>query len=76
MEKLTDKLFTVKYNEDTGKAHIEIVDQEVCATKCEGKVLHPLLPGRRLRVERGAEEDAGQLRQLHRVRRLLHRVPF
>ena len=37
MEKLTDKLFTVKYNEDSGKPHIEIVDQDVCATKCEGK---------------------------------------
>ncbi|TMD10811.1 MAG: hypothetical protein E6I96_17050 [Chloroflexi bacterium] len=33
MEKLTDKLFTVKYNEDTGKPHIEIVDQNVCFKK-------------------------------------------
>ncbi|MEA2655583.1 MAG: ferredoxin like protein [Chloroflexota bacterium] len=37
MEKLTDKLFTVKYNEDSGKPHIEIIAQDVCATKCEGK---------------------------------------
>jgi ferredoxin like protein len=37
MEKLTDKLFTVKYNEDSGKPHIEIIDQQVCGTKCEGK---------------------------------------
>ena len=37
MEKLTDKLFTDKFNEDTGKPHIEILDQTVCATKCEGK---------------------------------------
>ena len=37
MEKLTDKLFTVKYNEDTGRPHIEIADQTVCDTKCIGK---------------------------------------
>ncbi len=37
MEKLTDKLFTVKYNEDTGKPHIEIVNQNVCLSKCTGK---------------------------------------
>ncbi|HXC78294.1 MAG TPA: 4Fe-4S dicluster domain-containing protein [Candidatus Acidoferrum sp.] len=37
MEKLTDKLFTVKYNEDSGKPHIEIIDQQVCGTKCKGK---------------------------------------
>ena len=37
MEKLTDKLFTVKYNEDTGKPHIEITDQNVCLDKCTGK---------------------------------------
>src|SRR6202521_1527876 len=37
MQKLTDKLFTVKYNEDTGRPHIEITDQDVCATRCEGK---------------------------------------
>ena len=37
MEKIRDKLFTIKYVEDTGHPHIEIVDQDVCATKCKGK---------------------------------------
>ena len=37
MDKLTDKLFTVKYNEDTGKPHIEITDQNVCLSRCTGK---------------------------------------
>jgi ferredoxin like protein len=37
MAKITDKLFTVTYKEDTGRPHIEIVDQTVCATRCEGK---------------------------------------
>src|SRR5436190_14399305 len=41
-----------------------------------GQVLQPLLPGGRLRVERGAAEEPGQLRQLHRVRRVLHRLPL
>jgi ferredoxin-like protein FixX len=36
VEKLTDKLFADKFNEDTGKPHIEVVDQAVCATKCTG----------------------------------------
>jgi len=39
MEKLTDKLFTVKYNEDTGKPHIEIVDQNVCLQEVHRQVL-------------------------------------
>src|SRR5438445_532960 len=37
MQKLTEKLFTVKYKEDTGKPHIEIIDQAVCANDCKGK---------------------------------------
>lgn len=44
MQKLTDKLFTVKFNEDTGKPHIEIVDQTVCATKCTGKYCNHFCP--------------------------------
>jgi ferredoxin-like protein FixX len=44
MEKLTDKLFTVKYNEDTGKPHIEIVDQNVCFKKCTGKYCNHFCP--------------------------------
>src|SRR6266851_7735859 len=40
-----------------------------------GQVLHPLLPGGGVRVEPGAEEDARQFRELHRVRRLLDRLP-
>src|SRR5437867_12255672 len=44
MEKLTDKLFTVKYNEDTGKPHIEIVDQLVCEKKCTGKYCNHFCP--------------------------------
>jgi len=44
MEKLTDKLFTVKYNEDTGKPHIEIVDQNVCLKKCTGKYCNHFCP--------------------------------
>ena len=31
VDKLTDKLFTDKFNEDTGRPHIEVVDQNVCA---------------------------------------------
>ena len=37
MEKLTDKLFTNKYVEDTGHAHIEIANQDTCRDKCSGK---------------------------------------
>ena len=37
MAKITDKLFTVTYKEDTGRPHIEIIDQAVCADQCEGK---------------------------------------
>ena len=44
MEKLTDKLFTVKYNEDTGKPHIEIVDQMVCEKRCTGKYCNHFCP--------------------------------
>ena len=44
MEKLTDKLFTVKYNEDTGKPHIEVVDQNVCLSKCTGKYCNHFCP--------------------------------
>ena len=44
MQKLTDKLFTVKFNEDTGKPHIEVVDQTVCATKCTGKYCNHFCP--------------------------------
>ena len=44
MEKLTDKLFTVKYNEDTGNPHIEIRNQRVCAEECEGKYCNYFCP--------------------------------
>src|SRR2546429_1413949 len=37
-------LFTVKYNEDTGKPHIEIVDQTVCLKKCTGKYCNHFCP--------------------------------
>src|SRR5260221_11383056 len=37
MEKLTEKLFTVKYKQDAGRPHIEIVNQAVCADECKGK---------------------------------------
>ena len=44
MEKLTDKLFTVKYVEDTGNPHIEIRNQRVCAEQCEGKYCNYFCP--------------------------------
>ena len=44
MEKLTDKLFTVKYVEDTGNAHIEIRNQRICADECEGKYCNYFCP--------------------------------
>jgi len=44
MKKLSDKLFTVKYNEDTGNAHIEIVNQRVCADDCAGKYCNYFCP--------------------------------
>jgi len=44
MEKIRDKLFTVKYVEDTGHAHIEVVDQAVCGTKCKGKYCNHFCP--------------------------------
>ena len=37
MEKLTDKLFTNRYVEDTGHPHIQIGDQDVCRDRCSGK---------------------------------------
>ena len=44
MEKLTDKLFTVKFNEDTGHPHIEIKNQDVCRDECEGKYCNHFCP--------------------------------
>jgi ferredoxin like protein len=44
MEKLTVKLFTVKYVEDTGNAHIEVRNQRVCADDCEGKYCNYFCP--------------------------------
>jgi ferredoxin like protein len=44
MEKLTDKLFTVKYVEDTGNPHIEIRNQRICADDCEGKYCNYFCP--------------------------------
>jgi ferredoxin like protein len=44
MEKITDKLFTVKYVEDTGNPHIEIRNQRVCAEQCEGKYCNYFCP--------------------------------
>lgn len=44
MEKLTDKLFTVKYVEDTGNAHIEVRNQRICADDCEGKYCNYFCP--------------------------------
>lgn len=43
MEKLTDKLFTVRYKEDEGHPHIEIADQAVCV-RCEGKYCNFFCP--------------------------------
>src|SRR5207247_9585633 len=40
-----------------------------------GQELQPLLPGRGVRVGRAAAEEPGELRQLHRMRRLLDRLP-
>ncbi|MGH7904311.1 MAG: ferredoxin family protein [Candidatus Dormibacteraceae bacterium] len=44
MEKLTDKLFTVRYKEDEGHPHIEIADQAVCSERCEGKYCNYFCP--------------------------------
>jgi ferredoxin like protein len=44
MEKLTDKLFTNKYVEDTGHPHIEIAHQDVCRDKCAGKYCNYFCP--------------------------------
>jgi ferredoxin like protein len=44
MEKLTDKLFTNKYVEDTGHTHIEIANQDVCRDKCSGKYCNYFCP--------------------------------
>ena len=44
MEKLTDKLFTNKYVEDTGHSHISIQDQTVCADRCTGKYCNYFCP--------------------------------
>jgi ferredoxin like protein len=44
MEKLTDKLFTNRYVEDTGHAHVEIGNQDVCRDKCTGKYCNYFCP--------------------------------
>lgn len=44
MQKLTDKLFTVKYVEDTGHPHIEVRNQRICAEECEGKYCNYFCP--------------------------------
>jgi ferredoxin like protein len=44
MEKLTDKLFTNRYVEDTGHSHIEIAHQETCRDRCSGKYCNYFCP--------------------------------
>jgi ferredoxin like protein len=44
LEKLTDKLFTNRYLEDTGHPHIEIANQDVCRDKCSGKYCNFFCP--------------------------------
>ena len=44
LEKLTDKLFTNRYVEDTGHPHIEIANQDVCRDKCSGKYCNFFCP--------------------------------
>ena len=44
MEKLTDKLFTNRYVEDTGHPHIEIGNQDVCRDRCSGKYCNYFCP--------------------------------
>ncbi|MBJ7613589.1 MAG: 4Fe-4S dicluster domain-containing protein [Candidatus Dormibacteraeota bacterium] len=44
LEKLTDKLFTNRYVEDTGHPHIEIANQDVCRDRCSGKYCNFFCP--------------------------------
>ncbi|MGH7863136.1 MAG: ferredoxin family protein [Candidatus Dormibacteraceae bacterium] len=44
MENLSDKLFTLRYNEDTGHPHIQIADQSVCGERCPGKYCNYFCP--------------------------------
>lgn len=44
MTALADRLFTVTYREDEGRPHIEIADQDVCATRCAGKYCNHFCP--------------------------------
>ena len=44
MEKLEDKLFTVRNKKDEGHPHIEIADQRVCTERCEGKYCNHFCP--------------------------------
>ena len=44
MEKLTDKLFTNRYVEDTGPPHISIANQDVCRDRCSGKYCNYFCP--------------------------------
>ena len=37
MEKLEDKLFTVRNKKDEGNPHIRVPDQSICSEKCTGK---------------------------------------
>jgi ferredoxin like protein len=51
MEKLEDKLFTVRNKKDEGHPHIQILDQSVCADQCDAKYCNHFCPAGVYRYE-------------------------
>jgi ferredoxin like protein len=44
LEKLEDKLFTVRNKKDEGHPHIRVLDHTICGEKCEGKYCNHFCP--------------------------------
>jgi ferredoxin like protein len=57
VEKLTDKLFTVKYNEDSGHPHISIADQRICVDRCTGKYCNTFCPAGVYEFDKANQEN-------------------
>ena len=69
MIKVEEKLFQNRYKVDAGRAHIEIVDADVCQLAVQIEALHLLLPGLVLHQGGRRSGDADH-RRLPRVRHL------
>ncbi len=73
LTRVTDKLSTVHYKEDSGRSHIEIAAQVTCLT-CEGKYCNFFCPAGGYQWDGSQETLLGELWKLHRMRRVRNRL--